>query len=229
LPFHVLHVAADPEMRDTVAHALGSEPTFAVLSCGWEDDAVRIMARWRPDLVLCDADGSAAARPDLLIHPGDDPVIHLDNDPTAARVPIVFTLPRDQPAAIERVKSLGAAGVILKPLDPTTLADCLRDYLRRAKLDTMRGSFSERLRLETAVLTRCERELAADPPPQDALDELQTHSHKLAGAAGVFGFQNVSSAASRLEQSVILFRCGGAPIEKLADDVKALRVCLDRT
>ncbi len=220
MPFHVLHIAADPDVRESVALSLAAEPAFAVLSCVCEDDALGIMARWTPDLVICDADGSAAERPELLTGAGSDPAM--------ARVPVVFTLPGDQACAIDRVKSLGAAGVILKPLDPVTLANSVRNCLRAAKLDTLRHSFFQRLQTETAALAQCAEKLVDDPPSMEALDELQSRVHKLAGAAGVFGFKDISAASSQLEQTVIGFRSGDLPTEKIITDLGALRLCLDR-
>jgi CheY-like chemotaxis protein len=54
--------------------------------------------------------------------------------PQTADIPFVFMTSRVQAREIEHFKSLGAAGVIIKPFDPMTLAASVRSHLRTASL-----------------------------------------------------------------------------------------------
>jgi HPt (histidine-containing phosphotransfer) domain-containing protein len=94
------------------------------------------------------------------------------------------------------------------------------------KLDTMRYGFSKRLRADAMMLETCRAAIKSDPRSSMVLDRLQSRAHKLAGAAGVFGFQAVSSAASKLEDSIIGQRRGGGTSDELEADLHTLLVCI---
>ena len=57
---------------------------------------------------------------------------HLQEDPRTAGIPVVFMTARAQTRELDHFKSLGAAGVIVKPFDPMTLAASLRNQMQPA-------------------------------------------------------------------------------------------------
>jgi CheY-like chemotaxis protein len=92
---------------------------------------------------VCEASGGAAGvarareqRPDVVLldmmMPGMDGVetFHaLQGDPETARIPVVFLTAKAVASEAERVRGLGARGVLVKPFDPMTLPRMLRGLL----------------------------------------------------------------------------------------------------
>lgn len=75
----------------------------------------------RPDVVLLDVMMPAMDGPATLAA--------LQADPATAGIPVVFLTAKAMPSEVERLKGLGAAGVLTKPFDPMTLAAELRAIL----------------------------------------------------------------------------------------------------
>jgi CheY-like chemotaxis protein len=210
-------------MGDIVELALGLEPTFAMMSCAGGDEALAMAPDWAPDLILCDVmmdgmDGLALLK-------------HLRADIRTAKIPIVFMTARAQPDEIARLKSLGAVAVIAKPFDPKMLAETVRGHLRSVKFATAGYDFAERLRTDAAMLATFRKKLRDDNGGDHAAplpDGLQSCVHKLAGAAGVFQFQAVSSSASALEEAIIERRAGKGRPGKIESNLDALLECIGR-
>jgi two-component system OmpR family response regulator len=74
-----------------------------------------------PDVVLLDVMVPAVDGPTTLAR--------LREDPATAGIPVVFLTAKAIAAEVDRLKSLGAAGVLTKPFDPMTLARDLRAAL----------------------------------------------------------------------------------------------------
>ena len=74
-----------------------------------------------PDVVLLDVMMPAVDGPTTLAR--------LREDPATAGIPVVFLTAKAIAAEVDRLKSLGAAGVLTKPFDPMTLARDLRAAL----------------------------------------------------------------------------------------------------
>jgi two-component system OmpR family response regulator len=218
--FCILHVDDDPLMRDVVELSLGLDPTFTLISCASADEALAMAAERAPDLMLCDV-----LMPDM---DGPAMLVRLRENARTAKIPVVFMTARTQPCEIERLKSLGAAAVIAKPFDPAQLAATVRGHLHSAKLATAGYDFVERLRTDAAMLATFRKTLWDDPDKSVVPAGLQTCVHKLAGAAGVFNFQTVSSSASALEESIIERRAGRGTPEKVEANFDALLECIER-
>lgn len=87
----------------------------------------------------CGADGVALARaeqPDIVVldvmMPGMDGPATLEAlraDPTTRHIPVVFLTAKAMRSEVDRLLSLGAAGVLVKPFDPLALADALERML----------------------------------------------------------------------------------------------------
>jgi HPt (histidine-containing phosphotransfer) domain-containing protein len=85
--------------------------------------------------------------------------------------------------------------------------------------------FTERLRADAKTLARCRDTLEVEPQSTGILNELRACSHKLAGAAGVFGYAAVSAAAAAVEQAVE-DRLEGGPRHEVATRLDALLLCI---
>jgi CheY-like chemotaxis protein len=100
--------------------ALGLDPDMVMKSCGSGREALAVAADWKPDLILLDIVmpemGGAATLGRLRIE-------------VRASTPVVFMTASPKARDPEYFRSLGAAGVILKPFELTTLAASVRDYL----------------------------------------------------------------------------------------------------
>jgi len=212
MPFRIIHVDDDPLMRDVVESSLLLDPSFTVTSCASGDEAVEKAAASKPDLMLCD-----------VLMPGMDGPATLERlreNAGTKKIPVIFMTARAPQSETDRLISLGAAAVIAKPFDPRKLAKTVRDHLSSLKLNSSGGDFSERLEADAAKLAMFRNEMRENPDSLMIPDGLRVCAHQLAGAAGIFGFQAVSDAATALEDAVI---------ERSAsrDDLRAVRAKLD--
>lgn len=117
----MLQIDDEPDILEIVAASLSLDPEFEVRGCGSGADGLAAAAEWRPDLILLDVmmpvmDGPATLR-------------RLRDNPQTADIPVVFMTARAQTRELDRFKSLGAAGVIVKPFDPMMLAASVRGQM----------------------------------------------------------------------------------------------------
>jgi CheY-like chemotaxis protein len=202
--FRILHVDDDPLMRDVVELALGFDSEFVVMSCASGEEGLAAVPGWAPDLIILD-----------VLMPGmDGPAMlaRLREDPDTAKIPAIFITARAPAAERERLLALGAVAVIAKPFYPVKLAETVRRHLRSIKLAAAGYNFAQRLRGDAAALASFRDKLRNGADSSFVPDEFQSFVHKLAGAAGVFDFQAVSTTAASLEDAIIERRAGrGAP------------------
>jgi CheY-like chemotaxis protein len=200
MPFRILHIDDDSDIREIVALSLSLDPALMSISCAAGADALATAAEWAPDLILCD-----------VMMPGmDGPTMleRLRENPKTAKIPVVFMTARAGSNELEHLMSIGAAAVFTKPFDPMLLADMVRAQLRSVKSEAVRYDFAARMHSDAAELARY-RKILCDNPDLVLLPEgFQSCVHKLSGAAGVFDFQAVSRTASALETAIVE-RCAG--------------------
>jgi CheY-like chemotaxis protein len=202
----ILHVDDEPDIREVVDMSLGLNADFEVRGCASGAEALAVAAEWSPFLIMLD-----------VMMPGMDgptTLARLRQNPRTAAIPVLFMTARAQAREVEQFVALGAQGVISKPFDPMTLAFLVRSHLQAIRLDTMRKIFVQRARSDAAALVSCRLALtqAADAA---TLGRVRTIAHGLAGAAGLFGFERISSDASALEEVVIAMRAGQGGAENL--------------
>jgi DNA-binding response OmpR family regulator len=209
----VLHVDDEPDLRAAVKVSLDIGSGFAVRGCNSGRDAVAAAIAWPPHLILID-----------VVMPGMDgpaTLASLRRTRQTAEIPVVFMTARSLATEQEHFKSLGAVGVIAKPFDPRTLAATVRKHLRLAGIVALRKGFVERLRGNARLLIDCRLRLSAGTEPsRAALGEITAVAHALAGAAGIFGFQDISCSAGKLErvaQSRLRLDCANADVESALD------------
>jgi CheY-like chemotaxis protein len=216
----ILHVDDEPDIRELVELSLGLDPEFSVRSCASGSEALTTAADWSPDIILCD-----------VMMPGMDgpgTLARLRDCPQTVNTPVVFMTARAQSRELEHFKSLGAAGVITKPFDPMALPDSVRCYLRSAGLTTLRDDFDRRLRTKAATLADLRASLKDETISAQAIEQIKALAHSLAGAAGIFGFPEVSCAGAALEQTAIDQLAGNRTPGKIEGDLDALLDCIKR-
>ena len=194
----VLHVDDEPDIREVVEISLGLDPDLLTQSCASGQEALVAAADWAPDIILLDVM--------MPVMDGPATLAGLRQNARTAGIPVVFMTARAQAREVDRVRSLGAVGVIAKPFDPMTLAASVRSYVQplRDSLDNLRKQFLERIRSDGAALSQDRNALNGGPRRRDTLDRIQRVAHSLSGAGGIYGFAELSDAAAALEDAVML-------------------------
>jgi CheY-like chemotaxis protein len=215
----ILHIDDEPDIREVVELSLGLDPAFSVRSCASGSEALATVAHWSPDMILCDVM--------MPVMDGPATLQRLRDCPQTVNTPVVFMTARAQARELEHFKSLGATGVIPKPFDPMTLASSVRSHLRAAGLAELREGFVSRMRSDAANLAQFRSSLKNEESTSWALEQIKAFAHALAGSGAVFGFQDVSQAASKLETAVIDQIAGNAAPERVEHDIDELVDCIE--
>jgi CheY-like chemotaxis protein len=189
----ILHVDDEPDIREIVEMSLGLNADFEVRACACGADAIVAAAEWSPALILLD-----------VMMPGMDgpaTLAQLRKDPRTANIPVLFMTARAQARELQQFIALGAQGVISKPFDPMTLAFSVRSHLQAIRLDSLKTVFVRRAKSDAAALAACRSSRGGDA-------RIREIAHGLAGRAGLFGFDQISSDAAALEEAAVA-RLGG--------------------
>ena len=115
----ILVVEDDPVIGAATGLALEEAGGFTVAICDHGAAVLDTARRFRPDLLLLDAD-----LPDM---DGLSILSALRRDPDLAGLPTIFVTGYARPADTDRYRALSALGVIAKPFDPLDLADRVRE------------------------------------------------------------------------------------------------------
>jgi CheY-like chemotaxis protein len=206
----VLHVDDEPDIRAIVEIAFGLDPEVSLRGCGSGADALKAAADLPPDLILLDV-----MMPDM---DGPTTLAHLREGSKTANIPVVFMTAHAQARELDHFLSLGAAGVITKPFDPMKLAAEVRRFSQTGRIAKLRVAFMLRARKDAAALISCQRV----PTPSDRLAEMRTIAHGLAGAAGIYGFAEISEAAAALEHHIIAQATNGNTHGQVGEALDAL-------
>lgn len=110
----------DPDIRAIATFVL-RRGGFEVTAVENGRDAVEVARQSPPDLIVLDwmmpeLDGPAACA-------------MLKADPATANVPVVYLTAKTERRELEAALALGAAGYVIKPFDPTALAESIRAFL----------------------------------------------------------------------------------------------------
>jgi CheY-like chemotaxis protein len=120
----VLLVDDEPDLRRIAALSLSRVGKWAVLLAASGAEALAVIERERPDVILLDV-----MMPGL---DGPSTLSRLRAAPSAAGVPVIFMTAKVQKQEVERYLRLGAAGVITKPFDPMRLPEQIRAIVEAA-------------------------------------------------------------------------------------------------
>lgn len=110
----VLIVDDEEDVRYVASLSLGSVGGMTVLEARDGQEGLSIARSEQPDVILLDVMMPGADGPETLRR--------LRADRKTAHIPVVFLTAKGMAAQLTELDSLGAAGIILKPFDPLTLA-----------------------------------------------------------------------------------------------------------
>jgi CheY-like chemotaxis protein len=204
----LLHIEDEPDIREVVELAIALDPVFELRSCESGAEGLAVAAAWRPDMILLDVM--------MPVMDGPATLARLRAGPETARIPILFMTARAQTRETERLRALGAVGVIAKPFDPMTLAAAIRTFVKKpasAPLDELRSAFQVRVEKDAAVLEQDRLALQRGLRTGATLEAIRQRAHSLAGAGGIYGFAGLSDAAATLEEAAVAEMADGAAAE----------------
>jgi CheY-like chemotaxis protein len=194
-PARIMVVDDDPFVRTVLADALsGTGAVIKTFASG--DEALAAAQTLQPDLVLLDLrmqgmDGRATAQALRKKH---------------ATARMIFLTADGDAAAHVGITSLGAAGIITKPFDPTTVVDLIQHLLgsapisvRPAQFDTIAAEFRDSLADTMKSIKSAWAEVRAHGWQKSSAESILDKAHMLAGTAGLFHMHTVGSAADRVE------------------------------
>ncbi len=117
----VLLVDDEDDIRRIAAMSLSSVGGMEVAQASGGSEGVRRAREDRPDVILLD-----------MMMPGLDGLATfqaLRSDPETSAIPVVFLSAKAMSAEADRLRGLGACGVLIKPFDPMVLPRLLRQML----------------------------------------------------------------------------------------------------
>jgi two-component system OmpR family response regulator len=115
----ILLVEDDPDIRTIVKAALEMMGGFQVKACAAGAEALDAVAGFAPQLALLDV-----MMPDM---DGPGVLAKLRELPQTTGMPVIFLTAKTAASEIQRLRALGAAGVLMKPFDPMALPQQVKD------------------------------------------------------------------------------------------------------
>jgi CheY-like chemotaxis protein len=217
----VLHADDEPDIREVVELSLGLDPDLVVRSCASGEEALGVVEEWAPDIVLLDMM--------MPVMDGAATLAHLQANPRTAHIPVVFMTARAQSRELDLFRSLGAVGVIPKPFDPMTLAASLRAHIESpdARLGEMQHKFLRRIDSDLVRLAAHWSALENGGAVPSSLAGMRNIAHGLAGAGGIFGFDEISDAAATVEEAVMLANGDGTSMSQIGSALERLVACAE--
>ena len=122
----VLVVDDDNDIRTITGLSLSEVGGMEVVEAADGRSAVEAALQERPDMILLDV-----MMPDM---DGVQTLAALRSHVSLSRIPVVFLTAKALQSEIERLLTFNVAAVFVKPFDPLTLADRLREVARRVRL-----------------------------------------------------------------------------------------------
>lgn len=117
----VLLVDDEVDIRRIAALSLSGVGGMEVAQASGGSEGIRKAREERPDVILLD-----------MMMPGLDGLATfrtLRSDPETSAIPVVFLTAKAMSAEVDRLRALGARGVLIKPFDPMALPRLLRELL----------------------------------------------------------------------------------------------------
>ncbi|HAR00417.1 MAG TPA: hypothetical protein DCR61_13815 [Verrucomicrobiales bacterium] len=116
----ILYIEDDAGSMALVEEVLGNRPTVNLMTASKAKRGIDLALEHQPDLIFLDFN-----LPDLN---GDEVLARLKMDPLTRKIPVYMLSADAMDAQIERLKSLGAAGYLTKPLDIKYFLQVLDGY-----------------------------------------------------------------------------------------------------
>jgi len=121
MALRILLIEDDPDIQRMVQLSLKFQGGHEVSVASGGQEGIEKAEREKPDLILQDV-----MMPEM---DGYETCRRLKANPATASIPVVFLSARAQQSEIEKGRSLGAIGYLVKPFDPMTLSDQLQAML----------------------------------------------------------------------------------------------------
>ena len=228
----VLIVDDDEDIRLVVELALRRLGGCEVVQASSGEEALEQARKERPDVVLLD-----------VMMPGIDgpsTLTRLRGDAVSAECPVIFLTARAQRRDVERLRELGAAGVIIKPFDVMTLADDIRRIVAGAdasaeepeeELKHLRDAYAHALPAKLACLDASLDNARSEPRERARLEAARDLAHRLRGTSGSYGFKALSNELVRIERQLETLLGGSADRADawgaIADALRSAKAHLD--
>ena len=119
----VLIIDDDADIRTIARLSLSRVGGMDVIEAASGVEGVRKAREENPDVILLD-----------MMMPtmdGSETLATLRSQAATAMTPVIFLTAKAVGAEVERMRALGAAGVLIKPFDPRTLSDDVRALIAR--------------------------------------------------------------------------------------------------
>lgn len=217
----VLHVDDEPDIREVVEMSLGLDPDLVVRSCASGEEALGLVEDWAPAIILLDVM--------MPVMDGAATLGHLQSNPRTVDIPVVFMTARAQNRELDLFRSLGAVGVIPKPFDPMALAASLRAHIAPppTRLGVMRREFLQRVDGDLIAMTEHWSAMEDGTDVSSSLAGIKSIAHKLAGAGGIFGFDEIGEAAAALEEAAMQGCDGTGTVSEIGSALDRLAACAE--
>ena len=119
----VLIIDDEEEVRYIARLSLSRFSDMTVIEASSGAEGIALAAAERPDCILLDM-----MMPDM---DGEQTFVALRSSPATASIPVVFLTAVAMATEVERVRRMGADGVIRKPFEPKNLASEVRALIGR--------------------------------------------------------------------------------------------------
>jgi CheY-like chemotaxis protein len=114
----------EEDIRSVASMSLGILGGIDVVEAESGKDGIAKAAAEQPDVILLDA-----MMPEM---DGPATLEALRNNPDTASIPVIFLTAKAIRSEVDKLRSMGALGVLSKPFDPTTLATQVREMLEKS-------------------------------------------------------------------------------------------------
>jgi CheY-like chemotaxis protein len=121
----VLIIDDEEDIRAVVSLSLNHFGQIDVLEAESGEEGVNKASVEKPDAILLDMT--------MPVMDGPSTLAALRDNPNTKTIPVIFLTARAMTAEVERLKNMGAAGILTKPFDPETLASQVKNILTTQK------------------------------------------------------------------------------------------------
>lgn len=121
----VLIIDDEEDIRQIASLSLGILGGLEVVEAESGNDGVSKASSEQPDVILLDMM--------MPVMDGPATLAALRDNPETKAIPVIFLTARAMTNEVEKLKSMGAAGILTKPFDPTALAGQVRQILDEKK------------------------------------------------------------------------------------------------
>jgi CheY-like chemotaxis protein len=117
----VLIIDDEEDTRSIASMSLSILGGLEVIEAESGNDGIIKAEQERPDVILLDMM--------MPVMDGSQTLVALQNNLGTKDIPVIFLTAKAMTSEIERLKRMGAVGVLTKPFDPTLLANQVRQIL----------------------------------------------------------------------------------------------------